>query len=195
MTETKNLAIILIQGFADWEYGLLAAATVEWFGGIKVTVLTPGGGGIRSMAGLRVEGDAAIETARADQFHAVAVIGSDGWAAGDGPDIAAFLSGIYNKGGIVGAICGGTVPLAKSGLLDGAAHTSNARQWLLETAGDYKGAQNYQDTPAAVSDDRIITAPGTAPDTFAAQMLEAMLPDKAEQVAQMRAMLAAEHRA
>lgn len=192
MTRSKRLAIVLIPQYADWEYGLLAGAGAQWFD-FNVTMLTPGGEGVASMAGLRVEADGAVEMANADNFDAVALVGSDGWAAGTGPNVSALLLGIHEKGGVVGAICGGTVALARSGLLAGRAHTSNGKSWLNDAVGDYAGADLYQDTPAAVSDDHVVTAAGTAPHTFAAAMFTAMMPDKAEQVAQMLAMMATEH--
>ncbi len=193
MTETPNLAIVLIDEFADWEYGLLAAAAARWFG-VSVSVLTPGGGAVSSMAGLSVTSGGALEAADSGDLDAVALIGSDGWSADDPPDPGALLRAVHGKGGVVGAICGGTVALARSGLMDGRAHTSNDRQWLKDAAGAYRGMDGYVDTPAAVADDRVVTAPGTAPTTFAAEMLGALLPHQSEQVDKVRVMLAAEHK-
>ena len=32
MAAAKTIGFVFIQGYADWEYGLLAASAVEWFG-------------------------------------------------------------------------------------------------------------------------------------------------------------------
>ncbi|MBO6639773.1 MAG: DJ-1/PfpI family protein [Roseitalea sp.] len=194
MSEKKRIALVLIDAFADWEYGLLAASAVAWFG-CSLTVLTPGGRDVTSMAGVRVAADGALEKADAARFDAVVLIGSDGWTAGAAPEADRLARAVHDHGGTVGGICGGTVALARSGLLEGRAHTSNDRSWLGEVAGDYAGADLYRDTPAAVSDGRVVTAPGTAPATFAIAVLGSLLPGGAEQVAQMRAMMAAEHQA
>ncbi|WP_375565932.1 DJ-1/PfpI family protein [Oceaniradius stylonematis] len=194
MSENKRMGLVLIEAFADWEYGLLAASAVAWFG-CSLTVLTPGAGIVTSMAGARIAGEAALEGAKAESYDALALIGSDRWEQGAATPADDLARDVLERGGTVGAICGGTVALARSGLLEGRAHTSNGRKWLREAAGSYAGAEHYRDTPAAVRDGPVVTAPGTAPATFAIAMLEAMLPGRAEQIGQMRAMMAAEHAA
>lgn len=54
---------------------------------------------------------------------------------------------------------------ARSGILDGLAHTSNGPTYLDRTA--YCGAAHYRDVPYAVADRGVITAPGTSPVSFA----------------------------
>ncbi|MEY4576339.1 MAG: thiazole biosynthesis protein ThiJ [Pseudomonadota bacterium] len=66
------------------------------------------------------------------------------------------------------AICGATAGLARIGLLDDCAHTSNARQYLDYQPG-YRGGAHYIARPA-VSDGGIITAGGTAPVDFAREI-------------------------
>jgi hypothetical protein len=58
---------------------------------------------------------------------------------------------------------------------------------------DYAGAERYQDVPHAVVDDQVITAPGSAPGTFAITFLKALHPDRTEEFSQMRAMFASEY--
>ncbi|RNC95737.1 MAG: glutamine amidotransferase [Oricola sp.] len=186
MSGNKRMGLVLIEAFADWEYGLVAASAVAWFG-CSLTVLTPGGRPVTSMAGVTVSGGSALEAAQADDFDAVILIGSDRWEKGAAPEADALVRAVHESGG--------TVALARCGMLGGRAHTSNGRKWLREAAGSYAGAEHYRDTPAAVRDGPVVTAPGTAPATFAIAMLEAMLPGRAEQVGQMRAMMAAEHAA
>ena len=50
-------------------------------------------------------------------------------------------------------------------------------------------------SPHAVADGRLVSAPGSAPGTFAIAFLEALYPEQKEQLAQMRAMFAGEYRA
>jgi putative intracellular protease/amidase len=67
----------------------------------------------------------------------------------------------------VAAICGATAGLARLGLLDDRAHTSNAAGYLKGTG--YAGAANYQDAPA-VRAPGLITAGGMAPLEFAREI-------------------------
>ena len=52
-------------------------------------------------------------------------------------------------------------------------HTSNAPDFLAGAEG-YAGQAHYRDTPQAVRDGRLITAPGSAPMTFAAEIYRAL---------------------
>lgn len=38
MPKQKTIGLIFMDGFADWEYGLLAASAVEWFGARAVSL-------------------------------------------------------------------------------------------------------------------------------------------------------------
>jgi putative intracellular protease/amidase len=69
----------------------------------------------------------------------------------------------------VAAICGGTVGLARAGLLDERRHTSNAPEFLAATG--YAGAGRYVSQPV-VEDAGVITAPATASLEFAQHLLE-----------------------
>jgi len=191
MPDTKTLGVLLIEGFADWEYPLLAASAREWFG-INVRFLTPGAAPVTSIAGLRFTDGEAFEKATAGTFDALAIIGSDSWTGDAAPDIADALRVHREAGTVIGGICAGTVPLARAGLFAGCAHTSNGCDWLLAATGGYEGSDDYQDVPHAVADG-VVSAPGSAPGTFACVMLEAMLPEGGEQVAGMRAVFAREY--
>ncbi len=82
--------------------------------------------------------------------------------------------------------------MARAGLFDGVSHTSNAAGWIDERIGAYAGQRHYRDVPYAVTDHRIVSAPGTAPGTFACMVIEALHPDRGEEIAQMRALISRE---
>lgn len=77
-----------------------------------------------------------------------------------------------DAGKVVAGICDGTLALAKTGLLDTVAHTSNSAENLSPTG--YAGATLYRDTPSAVIDGKVVTAPGTAPVSFMAGVMQAL---------------------
>ena len=103
------------------------------------------------------------------------------------------MNATLQRGGIVGGICGGTLALARAGLFEGRKHTSNGAGWMQSHIGDYAGSSLYQDVPYAVRDAHIISAAGSAPGTFTTNFLEALFPEKAGQVAEMREFIGREY--
>jgi putative intracellular protease/amidase len=184
---------VFIQGYADWEFGFLSGSAVEWFGARPVA-LTPGGAPVASIGGFRLAGERGLAPEKSRDLDAVAVIGSDGWAAEGHPDVAPLLAAVAERGGVVGGICAGTLALARTGLFRDRAHTSNGRGWILEHVPGYPGADRYCDVAHAVADGRLVSAPGTAPGTFAIAFLEALYPERREPIAEMRTMFAGEYR-
>ncbi|SMR81849.1 DJ-1/PfpI family protein [Aliiroseovarius halocynthiae] len=185
-----KIAILLIDGFADWEYGLVGG-TAGPFYALDLRYFTPKHGQVRSQGGLIAMVEDGLQTLADWQPDVIAVIGSAKWEQ-DAPDIAALLQQEHARGAHIAGICGGTLALARAGLLNAAAHTSNAAGYLSEHAVGYSGASHYVDSPAAVSDNRITTAPGTAPVTFAIEMFKAAsVPEEAIQ--HFQTMLTAEH--
>ncbi|MCT7376436.1 DJ-1/PfpI family protein [Chelativorans salis] len=194
MEQSKTVGLVFIEKFADWEFGLLAASAVEWFGA-RAVALTPEAGSVRSAAGLQLAGERGLTPQENEDLDAVALIGSDNWASPDAPDVTPLLKAVAGRGGVVGGICAGTLGLARAGLFEGRGHTSNGRDWINGHVPGYVGAEGYQDVPHAVSDGSIVSAPGSAPGTFAAAFLEALFPQRAETVGEMRELFAREHAA
>ncbi len=186
---TQPVLIVLLDGFADWETPMISAVGSDFYG-ISVRHATPGGGEATSMGGLRVTGlpDIAVQ---GDEV--IVLCGGDGWTRPDAPDLSAMLQAAHGRGQTVAGICAGTLALGRAGLLAGRAHTSNSLDFLRQSLPGYAGAAGYRDQPQAVADGGIITAPGTAPVSFAAAVLAAAGVD-GQQLAQFRAMAGAEHR-
>lgn len=194
MTEQhqKTIGIVLVDGFADWEFGLLSGGAAEHFGA-KVVFLSPGARPVVSIGGLEARPARGISPQENADLDALALIGSDTWTGAAQPNLATLLKSVQTRGGMVGGICAATVALAKGGFLDGLAHTSNGADWLMGHAADYPGAGLYQDVPRAVSDRNVITAPGTAPISFAAEFLANVYPDMKQMTEGVKTMFAAEH--
>lgn len=191
MSETKTLGLVLLSPFADWEYGHLAGSAREWFGA-EIVVLSPDGGPVASIGGLTALADRAIADPSNRDLSAVVAIGSDAWATADPEGLSALLRTIHARGGVVAGICGATLALARAGLFDGRDHTSNGAGWIEGRIGEYAGQERYRDVAHAVADDRIVSASGTAPGTFACEVLKALYPERGEAVAQMRVLFARE---
>lgn len=192
MTAPKTIGLLFIEGYADWEYGLLAASAVEWFG-VRAVAISPHASPLTSIAGFGLNAQRNANPEENQDLDAVAVIGSDGWAERGAPDVAPLLKAVAARGGVVGGICAGTLALARAGLFEGTRHTSNGRDWILGHEPDYVGAADYQDVPHAISDNNIVSAPGSASGTFATAFLRALYPEKIDQIGEMRAMFAREY--
>ncbi|MDR6631489.1 putative intracellular protease/amidase [Phyllobacterium sp. 1468] len=193
MEQKKTIGFVFVDKFADWEFGLLSGSAVDWFGA-RTLALSPSTGPVKSIGGLRLVPDRGVAPEENADLDAVAVIGAETWPSEDAPDIAPLLSATLARGGIVGGICGGTLALARAGLFEGRRHTSNGAGWIQSKISDYSGSSLYQDVPHAVRDAHIVSAPGSAPGTFATNFLEALYPEKAGQVAEMRDFIAREYR-
>lgn len=186
----KPVLIVLLDGFADWETPLIAALGRDFYG-LPVRHATPGGGDVSSMGGLRVTG---LPDIRVQGDEVIVLCGSEGWTRPDAPDLSDMLRAAHGRGQTVAGICAGTLALGRAGLLSGRAHTSNGLDFLRRFLPDYTAAADYRDQPQAVADGGVISAPGTAPASFAAEVLRAAGLGE-EQVAQFLHLAGAEHRA
>lgn len=166
-----TIVTVLTEGFADWETTLLNAVAHAFYK-LDVLYATPDGKPVKSSGGMRVMADLSIDQIDLEAVDAVVFCGGSAWQSPGAPDIAKLAKAAAKKGRVVAGICDGTMALARTGLLDDIAHTSNGAGYLDVT--DYKGKSYYRDVPHAVADGRIITAPGTAPVSFMEAVMKAL---------------------
>lgn len=186
----KHIAFIVIDGFADWEHAQLSAAARGYFKG-TTSFHSPGAKPVTSIGGMTIA-PGAIEDLDPQAYDALVVIGSETWMGADAPDISPVLRAADEAGKVVGAICAATLAAGRAGLLDSRRHTSNALDFMQANAEGYRAWDLYVDTPAAVRDGTVVTAPGSAPVTFAAEVLRALYPEHSDGLDQYKAMCAAE---
>lgn len=186
-----KIALLLTPDFADWEYAMIAGAGRSFYG-LDVRFFAPQSGELVSAGGLHTLVAHDFGAVGDWQADAVIVVGGNIWGTEDAPDIGNMLRSEYARGTTIAGICGGTLALAKAGMLNEVNHTSNARDFLTLNAPSYKGQDHYVDQPFAQSHQRIITAAGTAPASFAAAVFTSVGVDK-ETTSQFSAMMAAEH--
>jgi putative intracellular protease/amidase len=185
-----RLAIILTEGFADWEVAQLMASGRSYFG-FGIVTATPMGAPVTSMGGLRLQPDMAVEALDPTDFDGIAICGGTIWETQDAPDLRPVIEAFDRAGKVIAAICAGTLALARAGLLNGVAHTSN-RPDFLDGIPSYTGKARYRDAPQAVRDGRIVTAAGTAPITFTTEVYRA-LGKGGEELEDYMALFGAEH--
>lgn len=186
-----KVAILLTEGFADWEYALIGGTGGPFYG-LDVRYFSPTAGEVRSQGGLTAVVSHDFDAVAAWRPDAVVVVGGTVWETDRAPDIGGLLRAAREAGAVVAGICGGTLALARAGLLDDRPHTSNDADFLERNAAGYSGGYRFRASASAVAADGVITTPGTAPVSFTASVFEAAGLD-ADTVSQFRAMMAAEH--
>ena len=166
---SKSVHILVFDGYADWEPGY-ALAELRRSGNRSVVVVGFDGEPVTSMGGLRVVPETALDKVRLNEVEILILPGGDFWE-GNYPEEALnrVLVEALATGVPVAAICGGTIALARAGILNARRHTSNMPGYLAEHAPAYSGAALYQLEPA-VSDGGVITASGLAPVEFAREI-------------------------
>ncbi|MBO6767314.1 MAG: DJ-1/PfpI family protein [Erythrobacter sp.] len=184
----QPITIVLTESWSDWEVSVLGGVGRAFYGA-DIRFTSPDGDSLTSAAGLQVTDLARFE---APSTGIVVICGGPAFESDMPPEIADRLRAAWDAGCTLAAICGGTIALARAGLLDGAQHTSNGPGYLDGHVPEYKGTAHYIDQPQAVATDRIITAPAPAPASFAAEVLKAAGLD-VEAADGICAMLAAEH--
>ncbi|PHV04978.1 glutamine amidotransferase [Janthinobacterium sp. BJB412] len=189
MTRSTRSITILTENFADWETALINSTARAYYG-FETRFASPGGAPVTSMGGMLVTPHLAIEAIQLDELDLLIVCGGSIWQTERAPDVAALVAAAHEKNIIVAGICDGTRVLAQAGVLDHVRHTSNSAQNLAQL--NYAGAAHYQDVPYAVADQRVVTAPGSAPVSFMAEILRVMGIDDDNLKAYL-AMHAAEH--
>ncbi len=168
---TPAVHVLVFDGFADWEPAF-ALAELRRSGGLDVVTLGFSAEPMRSMGGLRVTPDRTIARLDPADVRVLILPGGDMWE-GDYPraELEALLAALQLAGVPIAAICGATLALARAGLLDDHAHTSNERGYLERLAPAYVGSSWYSDE-LAVRDRGLITASGLGPTEFAREIFE-----------------------
>lgn len=187
-----RITAVLTENFADWEVGHVLAAMRTYYGA-EVTIATPDGAAVTSSGGMQVSADTSITDANMDETDVLIICGGPIWSTPDAPDLSELLSEAIGARKVVAAVCGAVGALAANGLLNAVEHTGNSLD-EIESVPNYSGQSHFRDVPGAVSDQRIITASGTAPVSFMAEIARAMGHGGAN-LDYYVGMLGAEHRA
>lgn len=168
-----QLAIVLTNGYADWECAFLNGIGRAYYG-LQTVNVSPSGENIISQGGITTIPDDSIENVKPDAFHALVLCGGMGWTSPETPDVKSLSLEFFDRKKHVAAICGGTLALANAGILDNKRHTSNDLNFLTSNSAIYSGQSNYVDTSTAIEDQNVITAAGNAPAHFSAAVFRAV---------------------
>ncbi len=158
--------VYVMDTMADWEasHAMAELASKRFFRKdaqeIELLTVSHTREPVRSMGGLTILPDRTVEEMAVKKDCLLILPGSDRW---DAPEHLAILEKareLLTAGAGVAAICGATLALARLGLLDDRAHTSNGEGFLSMFCPNYKGEKHYVSQPA-VRDGNLITAGST----------------------------------
>jgi putative intracellular protease/amidase len=169
----RNIAVLVFDGFADWEPAYALSGLRRW-GGRSIHSVAYDRGAVVSMGGLRVEPDDVLESVTPATTEVLILPGGDAWLeAYPAARIERSLATLVAGGVVIAAICAATVAVARAGLLQGRRHTSNGSLFLRRHAPGYETPELYVDA-LAVTDDGVITASGLGAVEFAHEIFAAL---------------------
>ena len=163
--------VVVFEGYADWEPAH-ALAELRRSGNRTVEVVGFSAKPVTSMGGLRVVPERQLKDVRKSEVEIFILPGGDLWESTyPRVELEEVLTDLVAADIPVAAICGGTLAIARMGLLNNRRHTSNGPGYIAEHVPEYYGAAFYEAIPA-VSDRGIITASGLAPVDFAREIFK-----------------------
>jgi putative intracellular protease/amidase len=173
--EQQTVHLFVLDTMSDWEYGYAVAGINQPVfqlnpGRYTIRTVGPSREAVRTMGGIAIQPDMALDELRPEDSAMLILPGAATWDKGAHAEAVETARAFLAEGVPVAAICGATGGLARSGVLDGRPHTSNALEYLNYQPG-YAGAAHYVDAPAHRDGD-LITASGTAPIDFARAIFE-----------------------
>ncbi|MFE3545154.1 DJ-1/PfpI family protein [Nocardia sp. NPDC059177] len=168
----KTVHAAVYDSLADWEAGAALAniADTSWHrepGVFEVRTVGLTAEPITTMGRFRVTPELALADLDPADSAMLILPGADLWSGEALMPFAETAKRFVEAGVPVAGICGATTGLARVGLLDDRAHTSNASEALALPG--YSGAAHYVDAPA-VTDRDVITANAMSPFEFAREI-------------------------
>ncbi len=172
-----SVYVYVMDTMADWEvsYAMAELNSRRFFKKdakpLAVKTVSYSKDAVHSMGGLTILPDCTLDEVAATRENMLILPGSNQWNAPEHRAVLEKTKEFLQNGGAVAAICGATVALAGTGLLDERPHTSNGKGFLGMFCPAYKGEKFYVDTPA-VRDGNLITASATGGLLMAKLILE-----------------------
>ncbi|MFS0674894.1 DJ-1/PfpI family protein [Ornithinibacillus sp. 179-J 7C1 HS] len=168
--EKKEILIVVLEEFADWEMSYVAAflnSTDKYI--TKIVGVSEGV--IKSIGGLNVLPDYTINNIP-ETFSGLILIGGNSWRKPLSNNVIPLVEKALTMDIPVGAICDATVFMGANGWLNEIKHTSNELNDLKTYAKENYRNEIHYVLEQAVSDGKIVTANGTASLEFTKEMLE-----------------------
>lgn len=171
----NNCYLYVLNTMADWEIANITAELNSGRflknGNITIQKISNELNPVTTMGGMSINIDKKLSDVKFSEGDLLILPGADTWMQEEHNKVIELVAELIDRGVVVAAICGATIALANTGLLNNKKHTSNGNGLLEMICPAYKGSANYIDTPA-VCDGNLITASGMAPLDFAHEILK-----------------------
>lgn len=175
----KTVYLYVFNTMADWEIGYLTAElnSGRYFrkGMAPIKIVTAGidHAVVCTMGGLKILPDITLDACSFENGEALILPGGDTWTDEMHEPVLKMAERRIEEGTLVAAICGATIGLARTGVLNSHQHTSNDLGYLKMICPSYTGENHYVNEPA-VTDGNLITASGIAPLDFSMHVMKAL---------------------
>lgn len=172
-TSGKQIVMVILDHFADWEGAFLSSALLSGYlgEGHQVIWASSDQAPKRSFGGLTVIPDVSLADIPTTA-DALIVIGGTSWRTPEAAQVVPVVRSFLERGKIIGFICDAARFAAWNGLLNGVIHTGNNPQEMIESP-EYTNPQGFR-FEEVVHDGQIITANGNSPIPFARSVLLAL---------------------
>jgi putative intracellular protease/amidase len=165
----KTIAVLIFDGFANWEPAFALTGLRRW-GKREVVTVGYDEHAVKSMGGLRVLPDRLLRDLTVDDTQLLILPGGDQWLESyPAREVDEVLTTFEARGITIAGICAATTALARAGLFRGRRHTSNGKAFLLKHAPGYETPDSYVDT-LAIRDRGVISANGLGAIEFAREI-------------------------
>jgi putative intracellular protease/amidase len=172
----RAVHLFVFDTMADWEAAFaIAGINNPQFqlapGRYRVATVAASRAMVTTIGGVRVQPDLVLDEVSPGVSAMLILPGGQRWESGGNSEAVDKARDFVAAGVPVAAICAATLALARGGLLDERAHTSNAPEYLA--ASGYRGGGLYRRVPAT-TDGNLITASGIAPVDFAYEIFKTL---------------------
>lgn len=175
----NTVYLYVFDTMSDWEIGYLTSELnsgryfKKGFTPSKIVTVGIEKALITTMGGLKILPDITLNELVINKTDTLILPGGETWTEKVHQPVLKIAQMCLNEGALVAAICGATIGLAKTGLLNSRSHTSNDLGYLKMICPSYTGEKHYI-VASAVTDENLITASGIAPLEFTVHVLNAM---------------------
>ncbi len=176
----KRILNVILEQWADWEPAYISSAVNMLGQGKfenKTVSLTKNA--VTSIGGVKCVPDYDLQSIPSD-YEAVILIGGMSWHNENALQVKPLINDCIKNGKVLGAICDACRFLGSVGALNNAKHTANDLTELKQCSA-YTNEQGFIHRQA-VSDNKVITANGTATLEFAQEVLQALSVATEEQI-------------
>lgn len=176
----KKILYVILEQWADWELAYISSA-VNMLGNGKFEnkKLSLTKDAVTSIGGVKCLPDYDLQSVPSE-YDALILIGGMSWHNENAMQIKPLIDACIKKDKVLGAICDACRFLGSVGALNNAKHTANDLNELKQYSA-YTNEQGFTHRQA-VSDNKIITANGTATLEFAQEILKALSVASDEQI-------------